>query len=151
MSTTEQRYRGFTPYKMDPKYRVSIPTGWRPEANAPLFLQFSHSYDLPVVKVLSEEAYDEKVALIKGSENYTPAEKSQMLGKLAMLCKEVTLNDQGKLLIPKDLSEKSGITAESDVVLAGRGNYFEVWSSANFDVVLGIESRPVEKDYLGIF
>lgn len=106
---------------------------------------------MPVVKVLSEEAYDEKVALIKGSENYTPAEKSQMLGKLAMLCKEVTLNDQGKLLIPKDLSEKSGITAESDVVLAGRGNYFEVWSSANFDVVLGIESRPVEKDYLGIF
>ncbi len=150
MSTTEQRYKGFAPYKMDPKYRVSIPTAWRPDANAPLFLQFSHRHDLPVVKVLSEDAYNEKVARITGSD-MTPADKSNWLGTLAMLCKEVSLNDQGKLLIPKDLSEKAGISAESDVVLAGRGNYFEVWSGANFDVVLSNESRPVTGDTLGIF
>ncbi len=150
MSTTEQRYKGFAPYKMDPKYRVSIPTAWRPEANAPLFLQFSQRHEMPVVKVLSEDSYNEKVALITGSAK-TPGEKTFLLGKLAMLCKEVSLNDQGKLLIPKDLSEKAGIAAESDVVLAGRGNYFEVWSGTNFDEVLTIESRPVAEDDLGIF
>ncbi|MEO7100243.1 MAG: division/cell wall cluster transcriptional repressor MraZ [Luteolibacter sp.] len=150
MSTDDQKHKGFTPYKMDPKFRVSIPTAWRPEANEPLFLQFSMAHEMPVVKVLSENAYDEKVALIKGSSK-TPAEKNQLLGKLAMLCKEVTLNDQGKLLVPKDLSEKAGIAADSEVVLAGRGNYFEVWSKANFDIVLAIESRPVEEDDLGIF
>jgi MraZ protein len=150
MITDDQRYKGFNPYKMDPKFRVSVPTAWRPEANAPLFLQFSISHELPVVKVLSEDAYNEKVALIKGSSK-TPAEKSAYLGKLAMLCREVTLNDQGKLLVPKDLSEKSGIAAESEVVLVGRGNYFEVWSKTNFEVVLAIESRPVVDDDLGIF
>ncbi len=150
MITDDQRYKGFTPYKMDPKFRVSIPTAWRPEANVPLFLQFSMVHDMPVVKVLSTEAYTEKVALIKASDK-TPAEKGKLLGKLAMLCREVTLNDQGKLLVPKDLSEKAGITAESDVVLAGRGIFFEVWSKSNHDKVLVIETREEEDDDLGIF
>ena len=150
MTSTEQRYKGFTPYKMDPKFRVSIPTAWRPEANAPLFLQFSKVHDMSVVKVLSQEAYSEKVELIKGSDK-TPADKSKLLGKLAMLCREVTLNDQGKLLVPKDLSEKAGITAESEVVLAGRGIFFEVWSKSNFEKVLEIETGEEEDDDLGIF
>jgi len=105
---------------------------------------------MSVVKVLSQEAYNEKVELIKSSDK-TPAEKSKLLGKLAMLCREVTLNDQGKLLVPKDLSEKAGISAESEVVLAGRGIFFEVWSKDNFDKVLEIETREEEEDDLGIF
>jgi MraZ protein len=150
VSTTNQRYKGFKPFKMDPKYRVSIPTAWRPEAGASLFLLFSKEHDMPVVKVLSQEAYDEKVELIKGSDK-TPAEKSKMLGKLAMLCREASLNEQGKLLVPKDLSELAGISAESDVMLAGRGIHFEIWSKANFDVKLAIEMAQEEDDDLGIF
>ena len=150
MSSSHQRYKGFKPFKMDPKFRVSIPTPWRPEAGASLFLLFSKQYEMPVVKVLSQEAYDEKVELIQNSDK-TPAEKSKMLGKLAMLCREASLNEQGKLLVPKDLSEKSGIVAESDVMLAGRGIYFEIWSKTNFDKVLEIETAVEEDDELGIF
>lgn len=150
MSSTNQRYKGFTPYKMDPKFRVSVPTSWRPDAGGSLFLLFSKEHEMPVVKVLSQEAYNEKVELIKGSDK-TPAEKSKMLGKLAMLCREVTLNDQGKLLVPKDLSEKAGIAADSEVVLAGRGIHFEIWSKTNFDTVLEIETSQEEDDDLGIF
>ena len=150
MSTTNQRYKGFKPFKMDPKFRVSIPTAWRPEAGASLFLLFSKEHEMPVVKVLSQEAYDEKVELIKGSDK-TPAEKGKMLGKLAMLCREASLNEQGKLLVPKDLSELAGINAESDVILAGRGIHFEIWSKANFDIKLAIEMGQAEDDDLGIF
>jgi MraZ protein len=150
MSHSHQRYKGFKPFKMDPKFRVSVPTLWRPEAGASLFLLFSKQYDMPVVKVLSQEAYDEKVELIRSSDK-TPAEKGKMLGKLAMLCREASLNEQGKLLVPKDLSEKAGIEADGDVVMAGRGIYFEIWSKANFDRVLDIETRQEEDDELGIF
>ena len=101
--------------KMDPKFRVSVPASWRPQPGASLFLLFSKVHEMPVVKVLSQEAYDEKVALIQGSDK-TPAEKGKTLGKLAMLCREASLNDQGKLLVPKDLSEKAGITADSEVI-----------------------------------
>jgi DNA-binding transcriptional regulator/RsmH inhibitor MraZ len=150
VSTTNQRYKGFKPFKMDPKFRVSIPTAWRPEAGASLFLLFSKEHEMPVVKVLSQEAYDEKVDLIKGSDK-TPAEKGKMLGKLAMLCREASLNEQGKLLVPKDLSELAGIHAESDVMLAGRGIHFEIWSKANFDIKLALEMAQEEDDELGIF
>ncbi len=105
---------------------------------------------MAVVKVLSQEAYDEKVELIRGSDK-TPAEKGKMLGKLAMLCREALPNEQGKLLVPKDLSEKAGIAAESEVVLAGRGIHFEIWSKANFDTVLEIETRHEDDDDLGVF
>lgn len=150
MSSNYQRYKGFTPYKMDPKFRVSVPTAWRPEAGGVLFLLFSKEHEMPLVKVLSHEAYGEKVALIQGSDK-TPVEKGKLLGKLAMLCREVSLNEQGKLLVPKDLSEKAGIQADSEVVLAGRGIHFEIWSKANFDKVLNIETREDESDDLGIF
>jgi len=150
MTSNHQRYKGFKPFKMDPKFRVSVPVAWRPEAGASLFLLFSKQHEMSVVKVLSQEAYDEKVELIKGSDK-TPAEKGKLLGKLAMLCREASLNEQGKLLVPKDLSEKSGIEADGDVVLAGRGIYFEIWSKTNFDKVLEIETAEEEDDELGIF
>lgn len=105
---------------------------------------------MPLVKVLSREAYAERVELIRGSDK-TPADKGKMLGKLAMLCREVNLNDQGKLLVPKDLSEKAGISADSEVMLAGRGIHFEIWSRTNFDKVLEIETSQEEDDDLGIF
>jgi DNA-binding transcriptional regulator/RsmH inhibitor MraZ len=150
MTSTHQHYKGFKPFKMDPKFRVSVPVAWRPEAGASLFLLFSKEHEMPVVKVLSQQAYDEKVELIKGSDK-TPAEKGKMLGKLAMLCREASLNEQGKLLVPKDLSEKAGIEADSDVMLAGRGIHFEIWSKAKFDKVLEIETSQEEDDDLGIF
>jgi DNA-binding transcriptional regulator/RsmH inhibitor MraZ len=135
---------------MDPKFRVSVPMDWRPEAGGSLFLLFSKEHDMPVVKVLSQAAFDQRVELINASEK-TPAEKSKTLGKLSMLCREVSLNDQGKLLVPKDLSEKAGISADSDVMLAGRGIHFEIWSKTNFDRVLEIETSQEEDDELGIF
>lgn len=150
MISNHQRYKGFKPFKMDPKFRVSVPVAWRPEAGASLFLLFSKKYEMPVVKVLSQDAYDEKVELIQTSDK-TPAEKGKLLGKLAMLCREASLNEQGKLLVPKDLSEKSGIEADGDVFLAGRGIYFEIWSKANFDKVLEIETAEEDDDELGIF
>ena len=135
---------------MDPKFRVSVPTAWRPEAGGVLFLLFSKEHEMPLVKVLSHEAYGEKVSLIQRSDK-SPVEKGKLLGKLAMLCREVSLNEQGKLLVPKDLSEKAGIEADSEVVLAGRGIHFEIWSKANFERVLNIETREDESDDLGIF
>lgn len=149
MTTADQRYKGFTPYKMDPKFRVSIPTAWRPEAGAVLFLLFSKTHEMPVIKVLSQEAFNERVETVKNSD-LTPAKKQALLGSLSMLCREASVNDQGKLLVPKDLSEKAGISADSEVVLAGRGMHFEVWNKDNHERALEIEMAQDDVDELGI-
>lgn len=141
---------GYTPYKMDPKYRVSIPTAWRPAPGESLYLMSSKTYDMPVIKVLSQKAFDHRKDIVKTSD-YTQAQKTAKLGRLAMLCRVASVNDQGKLLIPKDLSEAAGIAAESEVVLAGRDLHFEVWSKANHARVLEIEMTPDDDDDLGIF
>lgn len=140
---------GYTPYKMDPKYRVSIPTAWRPASGEALYLMSSKTHDMPVVKVLSEKAYNLRKEIVKNS-GRTDAQKMAKMGQLAMLCRVASVNDQGKLLIPKDLSEAAGIAAESEVVLAGRDLHFEVWSKANHARVLEIEMTPDEDDDLGI-
>jgi len=145
-----QRHKGFHPYKMDTKFRVSIPTAWRPEEDGSLFLLYSIRHDLPVVKVRSQAAFDEKVELIQSSDK-SPAEKGKLLGKLAMLSTEVKLNDQGKLALPRELCAKTGIAADAQVYLVGRGIEFEIWSQPNFDRMLEIESGTLEEDDLGVF
>ena len=105
---------------------------------------------MPMVRVLSKEAYNHKVAVINDSDK-TPAEKSKYLAKLALLSREATVNEQGKLLIPKDLSERAGIDPESDVVLAGRGMNFEIWSKTNFEAYWAQMTAEDLEDDLGIF
>ncbi len=101
-----------------------------------------------MIKVLTQEAFDERVRIVKESD-LTPAKKMAKLGTLSMLCREASVNDQGKLLIPKDLSEKAGIAADSEVALVGRGMHFEAWNSENFSRAFEIEQTP-EEDDLGI-
>jgi DNA-binding transcriptional regulator/RsmH inhibitor MraZ len=150
VSTTEFSYMGYTAYKMDPKYRVSIPTHWRPVAGEPLYLQSSKAHDMPVIKVLSQKAYDHRKNTVKES-NLTPREKTEILGVFAMKCRTANVNDQGKLLIPKDLCEVIGIRADSEVVLAGRDLHFEVWSKENHARVLALEAPNSVTDIFGIY
>ncbi len=149
MNTSTQRYKGFHPYKMDSKFRVSVPTPWRPEAGAALYLLFSRAHEMPLIKVLSQEAFDHRVKVVEKSD-LSPAKKAAKLGSLAMLSREANVNDQGKLLIPKELSEKAGIVADSEVMLAGRGLHFEVWNRANHERALEIEMNQDDDDELGI-
>ena len=150
MEIDNQRYTGFHPYKIDPKFRVSVQASWRPEVGTSLYLLFAKDQGLPLVRVLSKEAYSHKVSIINESDK-TPAEKSKLLAKLALLSREATVNEQGKLLVPKDLSEKAEIAPESDVILAGRGMNFEIWSKANFDTYLAHLTDEDSEDDLGIF
>lgn len=149
MKTTDHSYLGYSAYKMDPKYRVSIPTAWRPVAGETLFLLSSKTHDMPMIKVLSQEAFNRRVQTVQDSD-YTPAKKTALLGSLSMLSREASVNDQGKLLVPKELSEVAGISAESEVMLVGRGVHFEVWNKEAHARTLEIERAQAGEDELGI-
>ena len=89
---------------MDRKFRVAIPPAWRPDADEPLFLLLSRAHELPVLKVLTQKGYEEEVKRISESDA-SVGQKRLLQGALAMLCRCATLNDQGKVLLPKDLCE----------------------------------------------
>ena len=111
---------------------------------------FAKDLGVPLVRVLSKGSYNHKVETINNSDK-TPADKTKLLAKLALLVREANVNEQGKLLVPKDLSEMAGIAPDSDVVLAGRGMNFEIFSKANFDIYFAQLTDGDEADDLGIF
>ena len=98
------RHLGFRPATMDRRFRVVIPPAWRPDADEPLFLLLSRTHELPVLKVLTQKGYEEEVKRISESDA-SEGRKRLLQGALAMHCRCATLNDQGKVLLPKDLCE----------------------------------------------
>ncbi len=137
MITPEHALEGVYDHKMDPKCRVSVPADWRVTAgNGYLRLLQSSSYNLKVLRVLTDEEYLNMLQEVENMNEWTPAQKKQMLGRLHSRCLKTTLNPQGKLLIPKAWCEVPGLSSEEPVVLVGRGAYFEIFNSVNYEEML---------------
>lgn len=134
---------------MDPKYRVSIPPEWRPENGEVLHLLLSETNNMSMIKVLTRGAFQKRLDRIEESD-LTPAEKDELSGTLCMLSRKATLNDQGKLLIPKDLSEEVGLVADTEIMLVGRNLHFEVWSKSNYAKTLPVERARNAHAHLGV-
>jgi DNA-binding transcriptional regulator/RsmH inhibitor MraZ len=151
MEHNYERYMGDKSLRMDPKNRVSIQSSWRPEAGTPLYLQPGENNGLTFLKVLSQEAYRELMQRINET-NKSPVEKHELRSWLAQSCRDASINEQGRLLVPKEVGEKVGIVADSDVVLLGCGIHFEIWSKENYEKKLAArKARLAALDDIGIF
>lgn len=139
MSVSSPIFESHYDYKMDPKYRVSIPVEWRPGSEeVPVRLQLSKEHDLAVVKVFTEEEFNAKFEVIEASA-LTREKKIAIVGHLRMMSKQVTISGQGKLTVPKDWSERVGLKADGPVVLAGRGSYYMLCPQETFQKICEIE------------
>lgn len=125
---------------MDPKNRISIAPDFRPAPGEKVFLLSAETYDMPVLRVLNVAEYDRRVAIVRNSDK-PEKDKTRILGKFASLCHEASINDQGKLLISKDLVGEIEIEPEGMAWLVGRQSYFEIWSEKNY-----IRLRKIEKE-----
>ncbi len=150
MTVRPLTYQGFKPYNVDPRYRISVQRAWHPAGDRPFYLLYSLTNGLPCLKVLTEEAFIERVNTINNSE-LSQGKKQKLLGRLAGMCREVGLNSQGKLAIPKDLAEAAQIKAGGEVTQIGRWSYFEIWDKDLFEQNLQLELNEELDDELGIF
>lgn len=146
--TSFTSYTGFITCGLDEKFRVHIPAQWRPEAGEPVMLLCSTVRGMQVVKVLTLDGYLERQRIIADSD-LSPARKHHLHGSLAACCREVTLNQQGMLPLPKELCEWAGLAPDTEVVLAGRGKHLEILSVENFHAEL--ETLRQDSADLGLF
>jgi MraZ protein len=130
---------------MDPKNRVAVPPEWRPNAGEQLHLLLSQSYNLPVIKVLTEAEYVQRVADVENHAGLNQAQKRKVLGRLALNCIEASVNPQGKLLVPREWCAAAQLAADMPVVLAGRGTYFEIWNVENFAAMAALETAETDE------
>lgn len=131
MSPAGRVYECHYDYKMDPKFRVSIPVAFRPEGDEPVRLQASKVYEERVIKIFSLAAFEDKFRKINESD-LPPGKKEQMAGALRMTSKQVSISTQGKLSVPKDWAESIGLVADGPVKVAGRDSYFILCSEESF-------------------
>ncbi len=140
MGVPKNSFEGVYDFKLDAKFRVSVPSEWRPGRGEalPLRLLKWRAYEVPVLKALTDEAFVAMVASIDASEQ-SAGVKSQRKGLLYSRNTPVTINDQGKVLIPKKLASEQGLEAGGAVHLYGRGTNFDIVSPRDHDALQAAE------------
>ncbi|MGJ8632281.1 MAG: hypothetical protein ACSHX7_00005 [Luteolibacter sp.] len=145
-----QQYKGSFPYKTDAKNRVTVVPAWRPAQGETVNLMPSISEGVKILKVLTQNAFEYRVQRITDNAK-TPKEESTLKTKLVRLLREANVNEQGKLLIPKDLAEYAGISPDSGIMMSAGDSHFEIWPRDKFEEIFGLSAVPEEEDDLAIF
>lgn len=148
MGVPSNSFEGVYDFKVDAKYRISVPAEWRPGRGeaVPLRLLKWRTYDVPVLKALTDRAFEAMIASIDGAD--LPAGvKNQRKGLVYSRNTPVTINDQGKLLIPKKLAEEHGLEAGGAVHLYGRGTNFDLVSPRDHSAMQAAEEALLDDLY----
>jgi DNA-binding transcriptional regulator/RsmH inhibitor MraZ len=134
VSVLKHRFERFFDYKLDSKFRVSVPSEWRPGGgeSLPLRLLKWQNYGVPVLKAVTDEAFEAMIRSIEEDEGLNAGQKGQKTGLLYTLNTPVTINEQGRMLIPKKLAEEQGMEAGGMVHLFGRGTNFDIVSPRDY-------------------
>lgn len=125
-------YRGISPITLDEKGRLTLPSRYRDN----LF----HSADNQLVVTIDTEEnclllyslpdWEEIEAKIEALPSFNPAARRVqrlLIGHAA----DVTLDNNGRILLPQVLRDYAGL--EKQVMLVGQGKKFEIWSAANWE------------------
>ena len=133
-------FEGEYEHKLDKKLRVSVPSSWRPSAGGSFGLRLLkwELSGIPVIKALTDEAFTAALESIQNSD--LPAGvKSRQKAALHTHNQPVSVNEQGKLLIPKKFAEERGLQGDGAIHFLGRGNYFEIVTPTNYEALYANE------------
>ncbi len=127
-------FRGSSPAKIDAKGRLKVPTEFR------RLLEEQHGAEVFVTSVTGESALiyplsvweerEQKLASVPSSNRA----KQRYLARVNYFGQQLTLDSQGRAVLPQILREKAQILGE--VVVSGRLDHLEVWNREQFEQML---------------
>lgn len=141
-----QNCSGHLERQLDSKGRVSLPVEWRPASGESVYMIKVKVEQIPALRVLTQTAFDRKLADIEGCREATPAQRDRARGILYGASIETKVNDQGKLTIPKAVAEGHGLGLPGLAHLVGRGELFEIFTPENGQAIEAAEERVREND-----
>ena len=149
MSVLAKRFEHFFDFKLDAKFRVSVPSEWRPGRGEalPLRLLKWQNYGVSVLKAVTDEAFVAMIRSIEEDAGLNAGQKAQKTGLLYTLNTPVTINEQGKMLIPKKLAKEQGLEASGVVHLFGRGTNFDIVSPRDYAAMIEAHENLVTELY----
>ena len=141
-----QHCSGHLDRQLDSKGRVSLPVEWRPPAGENVYMVAVKVEGIQALRVLTQTAFDRKLADIDESREATPADRDRARGILYGASIESKVNEQGKLTIPKAVAESHGFTLPGAAHLVGRGELFEIFTPENGVAIQAAELDRREND-----
>lgn len=152
MSGQFQQYKGTYLYKTDSKNRVNVVSAWRPQPGESLHMMasFDRRSELPIIKVLTDEGIASRLKTVD-DHVLDPGEKAEAKSELKRNLRDANLNDQGRLLIPKDFAQHAGIEPDAEVYLLAGDSHFEVWSKKSYCAAFGGLGVAPSRNKLGIY
>src|SRR3954451_24606613 len=137
-------FRGSAPAKIDDKGRLKIPTDFR------RFMEERYGPDLFVTSILGDSALLYPLPVweeIEGRLQAMPSTdrtKSRFLERASYFGQQVSMDGQGRILIPQILRESAGMNG--DVVVSAQLDHLVVWNRDRF--VARLEEQPfTEEDF----
>lgn len=115
-------FMGTYNHTIDPKGRLSIPSKYRDVLGEEFVVSKGMDGCLFVYAIDDWKVFEEKLASL----SIVKAETRQFARFFLAGAQYVTVDKQGRILMPQDLREFAGL--EKDVVLAGMGSRIEIWS-----------------------
>jgi MraZ protein len=135
-------FRGSAPAKIDDKGRLKIPTDFRRS------IEERYGQDLFVTSVLGDSALIYPLPVWEEIEQRlvslpsTDRTKVRYLERVNYFGQQVTLDVQGRILIPQLLRESAGMNG--DVVVSGQLNHLVIWNHERF--AKRLEDQPFTDD-----
>jgi MraZ protein len=136
---------GEYPHAVDAKGRVAVPNQFRrlfpPETNGRLVVLRGADDCIEVHTQVEWQAhYEQKMA---GLPLYDESSLRIRRSRLAS-AREVELDGQGRILLPRNLRELSGI--KSQAVIIGMGPFFEIWEPGRYQQYLHLAEGHYRED-----
>lgn len=101
---------------------------------------------IPALRILTQTAFDRKLADIEESREATPADRDRARGILYGASIKSKVKELGKLTIPKAVAESHGFTLPGAAHLVGRGELFEIFTPENGAAIQAAELDRREND-----
>ena len=111
---------------------------------------FDKKSELPIIKVMTDAGVANRLVTVDQFVT-DPGEKAEIKSELKRNLRDGNINDQGRLLIPKDFANHAGIEPDAEVYLVAGDSHFEVWSKDNYMKALGGLGVAPARNTLGIF
>ncbi len=145
-------FTGNVTHKLDPKSRVSVPSSWRGDKTiGTLKLIEAQRQNFSIIKCYTELSFHQMVQDVRSKaeeKGHSLLDINNYLGVIIGMCSDAELSSQGKLLIPKKLRDKMQLGEQ--LLLVGRGDYFELWEPSAYDSVYtpeAIQSLRLNLDF----
>lgn len=129
-------FYGRTTHSIDEKSRVMLPKKYHEILKGNLYLVFG--FDEGSIYLYTEEAFCSRKDQFENLNDLSNEERRLQRTFFSNVY-DCTLDKQGRVLLPKDLMLRAGITKE--VVIIGSGTHLEIWDKLRYEQAFSLDIK----------